>query len=154
MPLKIDYSLIGTGWAKCTISDGQSEATVSASYLSDALGNLLIAACAALREFRAITFSFDEEPGEFRWVLISLRPNEYALEILEFSDLYGDAPNSEGTSLFKSTFLPETFATAVRDAAAGLLRAVGADGYKEAWHEHPFPMEQFGELERLLALNG
>ena len=35
------YCLVGAGWAEATLSDGPSSATLTASYLGDALGELL-----------------------------------------------------------------------------------------------------------------
>jgi hypothetical protein len=38
-----EYRLVGTGWAEARIGDDVSHATVTASYISDALGDLLYA---------------------------------------------------------------------------------------------------------------
>jgi len=42
--LTIDYQLTGSGWADCTIRPNERDYKLSASYLSDALGKLLLAA--------------------------------------------------------------------------------------------------------------
>ena len=96
MRIAINYRLTGPGWSECVIScDGQSCIT-TASYLSDALGNLVRAAVALLSGFSAVTFSFEEEPGEYRWVIRSPRLNEIDLAVLELPDLYRGQPDHEG----------------------------------------------------------
>jgi hypothetical protein len=146
MPLNIEYSLSGSGWAECKLSDGSSSCELTASYLSDALQRLVVAATAVISGFRCVSFSFDEEPGEYRWVIHTPRLNEIELEILEFDELWGEKPDSEGVSLFKTRCLPETFAKAVASAAQSVLDANGEEGYQDRWSEHPFPKAQLCEL--------
>ena len=153
MPLSLDYRLTGTGWAACSLSDGKSSCEITASYLSDALYRLVLAGIAALSGFNQISFSFDEEPGEYRWVISSPRLNEFEIEILSFPALWGDQPDSEGRSLFKTRCVPETFAKAVQSALHTVLETHGESGYLELWSEHPFPSSQFAELNRLLNEN-
>ena len=150
MRLSVEYKLTGQGWAECTVADESTSCTVSASYLSDALRSLLLAATAVASGFAAVTFRFDEEPGEYRWVLRSPRLNELELTILEFPQLWGDRPDAEGKEVFRTKCLPLTYAEAVHSAAANLRGALGVAGYEEKWHEHPFPEAQFLELERIL----
>ena len=149
MKLSVHFRLIGTGWAECEIADEASSCTVTASYLSDALRNLLLAATAVVSEFRRVTFKFDEEPGEFRWV-ISNTLWEIDLSILEFHELSGDKPDAEGMVRFRTVCRPRTFAEAVRDAATEVLSKLGESGYAEQWHGFPFPMLQYQELCRVL----
>lgn len=152
MPLLIDYRITGLGWADCEIADESSTCTVSASYLGDALGNLVLAACAALRFFGRVSFSFEEEPGEYRWVITSPRLNEIELRIYEFAESWASKPDSEGRLLFATKCLPLTFAEAVQVTARKVLAEHGESGYAEQWSEHPFPLLPLQELERLLAL--
>jgi len=151
MPLAINYRITGLGWAECTIADGEGTCTVTASYLSDALRSLVLAATAIISRFSQVAFSFDEEPGEYRWVVSSPRLNEIELQILSFQELWGDRPNSEGNLLFRTVCVPEAFAAAVHGAAAAVLAEYGEKGYLEKWSEHSFPTAQFNELSRLLS---
>jgi hypothetical protein len=148
--LRVEFRLVGTGWAECVISDEAASATVTASYLSDALRYLVLAGTAALSSFAALTFHFDEEPGEFRWVVRAPRMNEIELVILEFPQLWGERPDSEGTEVFRTKCRPVIFARAIHEAAGALLKSIGEAGYAEKWAEHPFPTLQFQELGRLL----
>ena len=153
MNLSVTFRLTGTGWAECHLKDEHSECTVTASYLSDALRNLVLAATAVVSGFRNVTFSFDEEPGEFRWVISTPRLNEIELQILEFRELWNERPDSAGILRFRTRCLPGIFAEAVHRAAGDVLSAIGERGYAEKWAEHPFPLAQLQELGRLLEVS-
>ncbi len=151
MSLVIDYKLTGSGWAECTIADGGQSCTVTASYLSDAFGDLVLSAVALLHWFNALSFSFVEEPGEFRWVFTSKQDNEIELKILDCSKRDRDLPSDdEGELLFQTVFAREKFGNAVLDAGKNLLGEYGEAGYLEKWVEYPFPTESLNELTRLL----
>jgi len=154
VPVTIEYRLDGTGWSECTLANGESKCELTASYLSDALRNLVVAATAIASGFNRVSFGFDEEPGEYRWVLTSPRLNEVEVEILAFDELWGGRPDAEGRSLFKSRCLPEEFAKAVQVAAHRVLEQHGEAGYMTLWHEHPFPSAQLAELDRVLKGRG
>jgi hypothetical protein len=153
MRIAINYRLTGHGWSECLISSDEASCTTTASYLSDALGNLVRAAEALLSGFSAVSFSFEEEPGEYRWVIRSPRLNEIDVVILQFPDLYSGRPDHEGQEIFRVRCTPETFAEAVYEAALRVLKEHGEEGYAEKWSEHQFPVHQFeslrGHLDRL-----
>ena len=150
MRIAINYRLTGAGWSKCVVSCGEQSCVTTASYLSDALGNLVRASVALLSGFSAVTFSFEEEPGEYRWVIRSPRLNEIDVVILQFPDLYSGQPDQEGQEIFRVRCVPETFAEAVHEAASRVLKEEGEAGYAEKWAEHPFPTQQLEELRRHL----
>ena len=152
MHLTVDFKLTGTGWAECTVKDEHSECTVSASYLGDALGDLVLAACAALRFLDRIGFCFEEEPGEYRWVITGARLNEIELRIYEFRESWASKPDDQGALVFSTKCLALNFAEAVHATASKLLAELGEAGYLEQWCEHPFPILPLRELERLLEL--
>ncbi len=152
MQFHVAYRITGLGWSECVVSDREDSCTVTASYLSDALCHLLLAATAVASLFGRITFSFEEEPGEYRWVITSPRMNEIELEIIDFDESWGGKPDSAGRSLFKTKCQPDMFARAVFNAAQQVLREYGEAGYAEKWGEHAFPMLQFRQLERILGL--
>jgi hypothetical protein len=150
LSLFLEFRLTGTGWADVSISDGERSAVATASYLSDALGDLVLSAIAVTSLFRRVTFSFEEEPGERRWVISSPRINEIDVRIFSFPDRWNDSPDEAGTLLFQTRCLPVTYAEAVFDAASRVLEEHGTAGYLEAWAEHPFPAARLVDLERLL----
>lgn len=84
--LVIDYRLAGASWADCTIRVDRRECEVSASYLSDALGNLVLAAVAVLAGAHSISVAFDEEPGEYRWPVVRTDGGTVRLTVLMFQE--------------------------------------------------------------------
>lgn len=152
MDLSIDYRLSGTGWSDCIVTAANGRCELTASYLSDALGNLVLAALGVISGFRTLSFGFDEEPGEYRWVIDAIDLNEIKLQVLAFDELWGSKPNSGGKLLFETTCRPIVFATAVEHAAATVLNVHGEEGYLEKWSEHPFPTRQLALLRERIGL--
>ena len=151
MSLSIEYQLLKSGWAECTVRVGSTSQELTASYLSDALGNLVLAAAAMLAGMHSVATSFDEEPGEYRWVVARLNGTDISLQVLEFGELWGNKPNSEGKVLIQTICHPLVFGEAVYKAASSVLAAHGAAGYKERWQEHEFPCKQLELLASYIA---
>ncbi|WP_157670219.1 hypothetical protein [Chitinibacter sp. GC72] len=152
MPFTIDYSLTGTGWAECIISSKDYKCEISASYLSDALGSLVVSAIAILSGAQTISIGFDEEPGEYRWCIKLIDADKIQLTILGFTQLWGLLPDSEGDQLFSTELTTIEFGIAIRDAAQNIFNKHGVVGYKERWSAHDFPSEQLSLLNHLIAL--
>jgi hypothetical protein len=151
LTLSIDYKLTGSGWAECTVADGDQSCTVTASYLSDAFGNLVLSAVAMLQWFNAVSFSFDEEPGEFRWLLWSRPNNSLELKILDGYDRdTNPARDDECKLLFSKMSTQVEFGDAVAKAGNTLLETHGEAGYFKRWVEYPFPTASFKQLVDLL----
>ena len=83
--VQFSYDLVAAGWAKCKIRVDDASATVTSSYLSDALHDLASAISAALRGHPHPTASFTEEPGEYRWLVNPLPEGKVSLRILSSS---------------------------------------------------------------------
>jgi hypothetical protein len=149
--IQIEYSLTGTGWSNCRITIGETSCAISASYLSDALGELADAirhiVCGA---DRART-SFDEEPGEFRWIFLR---NDQCVEvsILFFEELWGGKTDEQGRVLFNGTCSVSELSLAMKNMLEDVLTKNGIKGYKEKWVEHDFPTDAYlWVCEKLLA---
>lgn len=69
--VEFTYRLTGAGWSEALLTIGAASTRLSASYLDDALGDLIAAAVLAPGAESTIRVSWAEEPGEFRWVLDS-----------------------------------------------------------------------------------
>ncbi len=151
MSLSIEYRLLKSGWAECTVRVGDKSQELTASYLSDALGNLVLAASAMLAGMHSVATSFDEEPGEYRWVLERVTGADISVQVLEFGELWGHKPNSEGKVLIQTTCHPLVFGQAVHKAATSVLATYGEAGYKERWQEHEFPFKQLELLASCIA---
>jgi hypothetical protein len=144
-----DFELTGRGWAQGTIRAGESRATATASYLRDALADLLGAARLMLADVREARCSWWEEPGEFRWVF--LRPgSDVRVRVIRFDDLRISQSDDAGTVLFDETGAPEVVAAAIEEGARRALERYGEDRYREQWAHDPFPTESLDVLaERL-----
>ena len=81
---------------------GNSFATPTASYLSDALGDLIRAVRALLEGAEDARASWEEEPGEYRWVF-HRNGSEVRMRLLAFPDVYDDAPDEDGQALLDAT---------------------------------------------------
>lgn len=88
MRLAFAYRLTGVGWAEADIACGESRAMLTASYLRDALGDLLRAVGEVAHRGGVVRCSWEEEPGEFRWVFTIVAPGQVQLRILWFDDMY------------------------------------------------------------------
>lgn len=150
--LCITYELDGTGWARCAVDDGVARCEISASYLSDALGTLVLAALGLVSGFTAITFAFDAEPGEYRWVMRSIGRDTLELRLLAFDERRGNQADADGRLLLATRCRPTAFARAVRSAAEAVLDKHGEAGYEEKWAQHPFPTRQLYLLGQALEL--
>ncbi len=150
MSIEFRYQLTGTGWSECTLIVNESQVTVTASYLSDALRSVVSAVCRILEGVSDSTASFDEEPGEYRWRFFRIDDDTIRILILEFDDLWSDKSDREGKSIFDLQCRLRTFAGAVYDGCKRLLAEQGHEGYKEKWRQHGFPDSEFTELGRLL----
>jgi len=150
MAISVAYRLFGSGWSECTIFIGDSHATVTASYLDDALGDFLRALSTILGGASESRASFVEEPGEYRWIFTRVAPDQLRVQILWFDELWNDMPDDRGKPVFDATCRLRTFAGAVLAASQRVLEEFGIDGYRDKWIKHEFPLAEQAELERLL----
>ena len=100
---EIDYWLTGVGWAACRVRFGDEQCEFSASYLSDALGKLVLGAAAIAQGVHGVSIGFDEEPGEFRWSVVHESAIAVRVTILSFPDAWSHRPDAEGESLLTFT---------------------------------------------------
>ncbi len=149
----IDYRLVGTGWSTCSIELDAVRVTVSGSYLSDCLAALADAALLLLRGASEARCSFDEEPGEYRWIL-QHEGTHVRIRILAFPELWGELPDDKGQLILDGKCELPSFAAAMRDALQRVLDEHGLDGYRAMWVEHDFPSAQLSALRELAARLG
>jgi hypothetical protein len=137
------YRLVGIGWAEATVSDGSSSATLTASYLEDALGELLEAIGTMLEGADEARCSWEEEPGEYRWVFQGSETDVH-LRVLGFADVYSREPDHRGVVVFETRQPLRDIAEAVANGAQAVLDEYGEDEYLRRWVDFPFPT---GHLE-------
>lgn len=149
--ISFTYRLTGSGWAEATISDGVHELVVDASYLTDALGDLVRIVITLLEGAKEAQCAWLQEPGESHW-LFTRRRDEMFLRIIEYKDWEQDRrnPKDRGRVYFKTHCPLRDFATVVRQQLTLLLDTLGRDGYKRAWVNHSFPLDDYRQLSALL----
>ncbi|HZD70033.1 MAG TPA: hypothetical protein VFA45_14355, partial [Actinomycetes bacterium] len=64
--MALTWTLEGRGWAKCTVTDEQTQAEVTASYLSSAPEDLLTAVMRLVLGDNETRAQFEAEPTAFR----------------------------------------------------------------------------------------
>lgn len=140
------YRLTGTGWSKATMTIGGASTPLSASYLDDALGDLVAAAVLLPSAESTIRVSWAEEPGEYRWLLD--RAGEHlAVKVLWFNELWGSDPDEKGKVLLDATCSLIAFQRAIASGARAVLDEWGEAGYRAKWIDHDFPTATLFELE-------
>tara|TARA_R110002073_G_scaffold336260_2_gene531480 strand:- start:28131 stop:28634 length:504 start_codon:yes stop_codon:yes gene_type:complete len=153
----LNYKLTGQGWATCEIELGDQRATVTASYLSDALGQLVTATLLLRQGAHISSASFDEEPGEYRWVFDCYKsPSDETsgirVRIYEFEELWAHKPASEGAKILDGVVQTEVFYRSMLDMIEEVIAEYGEEGYEDKWdgEESKFPTIVYNELTRLI----
>jgi hypothetical protein len=151
MGVGISWKLTGPGWAECTFRVGDAEVIVTASRLSEALGDLVEGVTTAVRGGRAAV-SFAEEPGEFLWVLEPTGAGVVRIDICEYADWRrrGDRGwASDGKPIFSAECRLRTLAGALVSEVQRLEREHGPAGYEALWG-YPLPTWAVAELRQAL----
>lgn len=143
------YRLVGTGWAEATVSDGSCSATLTASYLEDALGDLLEAVGIMLEGADETRCSWEEEPGEFRW-FFQRSETDVHLRVLGFADVYSREPDHQGIVVFETRQPLRVIAEAIAEGAQATLDQYGEDEYLRRWVDFPFPTEHLDMVRERL----
>lgn len=150
----IHYRLDGHGWATCDVSIGEKKVTVTASYLSDALGQLAAGTLMLRLGAPSVRISFDEEPGEFRWGFDWHRlpdgsVNHLRVRIWMFNDWQTFLPDDRGEVLLDEIVAQEVLYLEVLRTLDDVLVTYGEAGYKDQWDLYAFPKAIHDELRRL-----
>ena len=150
MAISIQYNLTGAGWSECIVEIDDHQVHLTASYLSDALADLLNAVVAVVRDADQATASFTEEPGEYRWCFRRVSPDRLCIRILWFNEMWSDRPDEEGKVLLEAECRLRTFTGAVLSASQRILATYGLEGYREQWVKHEFPVKLQVKLQEAL----
>lgn len=156
MPSEVEfhYELTGSGWSECRFSIGEARCEVTASYLSDALGELASAVEDVLRwpevNARAV---FVEEPGEYRWRFLQAGHDRVRVKVIAFPD-WGEKDDSAGTVILDAECGRRSLGESVATELRRLLAVHGARGYRAKWVENDFPLERLEAIEALLSGGG
>ena len=140
---ELEYRLTGTGWASCRVAINEKSTKVTASYLSDGLGELADAIRHISAGGETAKCSFDEEPGEYRWIFNKLINQRIRIVLLFFDELWGGKPDTEGQLLVDELCDLRELDIATKIMLENVLLENGLDGYKEKWSEHDFPLDSY-----------
>lgn len=149
--VEFSYRLTGTGWAEARVEDDTSWATITASYLGDALGDLLEAVGVLLEGAEQARCSWEEEPGEYRWIWERTGSDVY-LRILALRDNFPRQPDELGTLVFETRQPLRALASAMAAGAQALLDDLGEEEYLRRWVDHPFPTAHLFLIKDRLAV--
>jgi hypothetical protein len=147
--LTLTYELRGSGTAEAVISDERASVTLTASYLSDALGDLADATLALMRGADRSRFAWAEEPGEYRW-LLARQGADLQITVLWFRDTFSRQGDEQGGVVFRSQCSLVRFAGQVHGLLLRLLDDWGVEGYARQWKNHEFPLAAHERLTALL----
>lgn len=148
------YELAGSGWADAYLSDGTNSTEIPASYICDALRELVDAIWSLFSANRSECV-WQEEPGEARWYFT--RSQESVRVRVEWWNEMRAHPDGNEFELVldKVMFSGESpflaFAQQVDQELQRLFEKWGLEGYLREWIEHPFPVDSHQRLREAIA---
>ncbi|OPH52008.1 hypothetical protein BC351_34090 [Paenibacillus ferrarius] len=147
--MRFEYKLSGKGWAEGFIEINSNIAYFTTSYLTDALDDMLKALILLIPEIStypvsATHFEWHEEPGGTLWNLRRVREDMLNIEIVSFEDLL---KRKKETIDMNETCSIIDFVKVIIHGLDLVLSKYGADGFKEEWVNHDFPMKNYFRLK-------
>ncbi|MBD8036689.1 hypothetical protein H9635_08040 [Solibacillus sp. A46] len=152
--LKFNYNITGVGWAICEIQTANGTFTFRASYISDALGDLLNALLSLNSDMNTESyadetkFSWYQEPGLTEWHIkafdIKSNGENLHFKINQYiDDTEKGAP--ETTSAFACNY--DEFVYSVVESLDRLMQKFGLVGYQAIWVDADFPVVAYLKLK-------
>jgi hypothetical protein len=123
------------------------------------LGDILRAALQIATGGRRAVFSFENEPGEWRWIVERLFEHKthryyFMIRIVTFASgtvmTNAAKPDHQGTVAFEAECEPDDFARAALAMGRDVLQRYGMDGYNKRWSTYVFPLRSLCALEAAL----
>lgn len=147
--LRFSCTLVGKGWIEATLFDGMNQQRFLASYLSDAIGDLLKVVISLLEGARRGTCLWEQEPGEYRW-LFTRQNEQIQIRIVSFGRTFSRHFDEEGECVLTVQCSLLKFATKFSKQLEQLLATWGENGYHSIWG-YPFPQEDFQKMKQLIS---
>lgn len=153
--MKFEYELTGVGWAEGCIEINSAIAYFEASYITDALYDMLKAVSSLVPEVSPYPvsmaqFEWNEEPGGTVWTLSKIALISLHVQIKSYQDLR--SKRNEIIALDETCTIHE-FISTITQTLDMLLRKYGREGYKEKWVNFDFPMDLYLKLKSFTAKN-
>ncbi|MDD9271733.1 hypothetical protein ACFPES_32340 [Paenibacillus sp. GCM10023248] len=151
--MKFEYELTGIGWADGCIEINSSTVHFAASYITDALYDMLKAVNSLVPEVSPFPvsmaqFEWNEEPGGTVWTLSKINVNSLRVQIKSYEDLRNK--KNQVIELDETCSIHE-FIRTIAQTLDMLLRKYGREGYKEKWVNFDFPMDNYLKLKGFTA---
>jgi hypothetical protein len=143
----LTYSLDNHGCANFAVSNGEPSLQISASYLSDALGDFARAARGVLRGMLEVAFQFVCEPGQHRFV-IARRDEDILIQIFYLPREFAVRLNKAELVLTAAADV-RSFANVAINCLRRVLDEHGEEGYRRRWKNHEFPRQELADLLEL-----
>lgn len=141
--MELRFDLEHVGWAVARVSHAGQEAALTASYLGDALAELLAAVDDVLAGAGRAGASWCEEPGTYAWTLTRTGADLRVHVVWR--------PSSDpGETVFDATCPLADAAAGLAAGARSTLERYGEVDYWDRW-DHPFPVARLHAVERRLA---
>jgi len=146
--MRFEFNLSGHGSADAELTDEVTHASIPASYISDALGDLLYAAWRITKGDSTSRCSWDDEPGEWRWIM-TRNDRDVSLRVLWFDGRRPPRADEHGEQIYQTRQDVGVFARAVALGASRTLADNGAGGFRDRWGK-PFPTRKLEVLQAAL----
>lgn len=135
--MRFEFTLSGQGWADARIEDENGQAQMEVSHLTDALSDLLHAVWRSGEGDAETRCSWEDEPGEYRWIL-RRAGGDVRIAILQFQSGYPRKSDRLGLVIFETQQKWSTFAHAIALGASRVIADDGGEDYRDRW-QFPFP---------------
>jgi hypothetical protein len=140
---RIKFDLEDHGWFDIYISDKGNDLTISASYLSDSIEEMIIRLCIFIESKSDIVIKFQGEPGEYRFILKHNGTN-CLFEIYEFRDTFSKQDIQNGVCIISSEIEIDKLVNLFYKEIEKLYE-MGPNEYKKRWG-YNFPQDAFHRM--------
>lgn len=148
--MELVYDLKEDGWASVRIADAAQHLDFTCSYISDPLGSMATAAAMLLAGSREESFSFQDEPGEYRFVLTRGEADLLSIRVLWFDQSFSGRRNRFGKQIFHCEWAVLDFVGQVFVRLHTIFTVHGLEGYKRIWRNGDFPVRAYEAISRQL----
>ena len=132
-----DIKLTGRGWVEAIIYGDQKNIIIEASYLSDAIKDMIDCVVLLLLGQQTTSCRWEDEPGEFRWIF-QRTGSDVNISVLRFKEEFSDEENEAGNNIFYVDFDLLFFCRKLRSTMEDLYIEYGEEGYYKEWgYEYP-----------------